>query len=272
MRTARDAEQPQAREDWLFCAEDDRDIPSGAIEKAHLVLGSFPSGRGTVGVSELARRSGVAKSTTHRILQILETTGMVERLPAGYRLGHRLHELADMAGGRSPSQIRECVLPHLLDLYEETHLTVHLAVWSGTDVLIAERLHGRHHAGVPPQVGVRFPAFRAALGKVLLAYADEAVQWRVVRESLPAEDDAGAAGRLEWALRDIRRCGVALGSADFSPGVVCVAAPVRGPRRAPAAISVSGIGGRFDVNAATGRIRRAAYAASSSHCGAERSA
>lgn len=239
--------------------------PLGAVEKADLVLGSFPRDRVCVGVTELARRCGLAKSTTHRVLQVLETIGMVIRLPAGYRLGHRLHELADIASGERPSQIRECVLPHLLDLYEQTRLTVHLGVWTGGEVLIADRLHGHTGQCVPPPVGTRVTACSSALGKVVLAYAAEPALWPArdpLATSSPATQISQA--RLETELRTIRQQGVAFCPYGPLPGVVSVAAPVWGPRRSlVAAISVSGHRTRFDTGTVVRQVRHAASAATS---------
>jgi DNA-binding IclR family transcriptional regulator len=245
------------------------DSPLGAVEKADLVLGSFPPDRGCVGVTELARRCGLAKSTTHRVLQVLEAIGMVARLPGGYRLGHRLHELASIAGGGRPSQIRECVLPHLLDLYEQTHLTVHLGVWTDGEVLIADRLHGRAGQCVPPQVGTRVTARSSALGKVMLAYAAEPAR----RQAEPSPATQLSQARLEAELRTIRQQGIAFCPDGPLPGVVRVAAPVWGPRRSLiAAISVSGHRARFDASTVVRHVRHAASAASAAARSADRSA
>ncbi len=282
MQAVSDVVSPQLRDTvhvygpWLPDGESDcRDSPLGAVEKADLVLGSFPSGRVSVGVTELSRRCGLAKSTTHRVLQVLEAVGMVVRQPTGYQLGHRLHELADIACGRRPSQIRDCFLPHLLDLYEQTHLTVHLGVWAAGEILIAERLHGRNGLCVPPRVGTKVTAYSLALGKVLLAYADEPTLWRAREGALRSARRATAISQLmlDKELRTIRQQGVAFGSDDALPGVVSIAAPVWGARRSVlAAISVSGRDRHFDVNAATRHVRRAAHAAASTPCATERSA
>jgi DNA-binding IclR family transcriptional regulator len=259
---------------WLDdTAADGRESPLGAVEKADLVLGSFPCDRDHVGVSELARRSGLAKSTTHRVLQVLETIGMVVRHPDGYQLGHRLHELADIAGGRRPSQIRDCVLPHLLDLYERTHLTVHLGVWTCGEILIAERLHGRNGRCLPPRIGARVTAQSSALGLVLLAYADETAQWQARKTASRSPGLATPMSHIqtERELRAIRREGVVVSPDPTLPGVFCVAAPIWGPRRSVlAAISASGSHHGMDTSVVVGHVRRAAYAARSACCTAER--
>jgi DNA-binding IclR family transcriptional regulator len=242
------------------------------VEKAATVIASFPPGGTCVGVSELARRCGLAKSTTHRTLQILRAIGMVERGAAGYRLGHRLQELAEIAGGRAPSRLRDCVLPYLLELYEETHLTIHLGVWSGPRVLIVENLHGHHYLAIPPQVGTRAPVHCTALGKVLLAHADEDRYQCVMNDGLRpfTQETITTRGSLDRELETVRQEGIAFSWNEYVPATVHVAAPLWGPGRAvTAAISVSGPEDRFDVAVAARHVRRIAHAASVAPCARE---
>jgi DNA-binding IclR family transcriptional regulator len=72
-----------------------------------------------------------------------------------------------------------------------------------------------------------------------------------------------AQARLEAELQAIRQQGIAFGPDGPLPGVVCVAAPVWGPRRSlVAAISVSGHRARFEDGSVIGHVRRAAWSAS----------
>ena len=263
------ARGPNVRDRFLSYSSGGSDKALGAVEKATLLLDSFPPRGGVIGVSELARKCGFAKSTTHRILQILESLGMVEWLPDGYRLGYRVQELADLAADRRPSRFRDCVLPYLLDLYEETHLAIHLGVWSAGNVLIIENLYGRNSVCVPPYVGGRAPVHCTALGKVLLAYADELTQQRILARGLRAftRDTITSPLRLERDLQTVRRDGIAVSWSEFLPGIVNVAAPVWGRgRTVSGAISVSGPEDRLDVAGASRHIRRIAHAASMSQC------
>ncbi|CAL9653185.1 HTH-type transcriptional regulator XynR [Streptomyces sp. enrichment culture] len=245
------------------------DVPSGAVEKAALVLEAFPPGRTALGVTELARRCRLPKSTTHRILQILETIGMVERQETGYLLGARIRLLADTYDGRSPSQLRNCVLPYLLDLYEATHLTVHLGVWSGGRVLIVENLHGRTAAMTFPEAGSLVPAHCTALGRVLLAHAGEYARLRALRGGLRSYTPETVVSPVLLAreLEGVHRLGVAHTANQFLPGMTDVAAPiVDAGRSVVAAVSVSGPTGRFDGEDVSRLVRHAAREASLSPC------
>lgn len=248
------------------------DIPSGAVEKAAMVLEAFPPGRTAIGVTELSRRCGLAKSTTHRTLGILEAIGMVERQEAGYLLGCLIRRLADIYDGRSPSQLRDCVLPYMLDLYEETHLAVHLGVWTGGGVLIAENLHGKTDRRTIPEVGARIPVHCTALGRVLLAHVDDYSRLRALRSRLRpfTTETVVSPGLLEQELKAIRQQGLARSWNQFLPGIVDVAAPILDADGSiVAAIAVSGPIGCFDTDAAARHVSRTARAASLSPCLAE---
>lgn len=266
--SVRSAAAPQVAGDGAGTTgkEGDR-FPKGAVEKAAVVLDSFPPGRTPIGVTELARRCGLAKSTTHRTLKVLEAIGMVERAESGYRLGVRLRQLAEISVGRSPSRLRDSVLPYLLELYEETHLTVHLGMWSGEAVLVIENLHGRRGNRIPPLVGTEAPLHCTALGKLLLAYADDHTRRRVAQGEFRAftRETIVSQKMLDAELESIRSEGIAFSCGEFLPGVVQVAAPLRGASESvSAAISVSGRRGDVDIADAARRVRRIAYAAAAS--------
>jgi IclR family transcriptional regulator, KDG regulon repressor len=110
----------------------------GPLERALALVEAFSAVNDTVGVSELARRCGMPKSTAHRILGLLERSRLVRRVPAGYRLGCRLYDLVNSLH-RCQHKLRECLLPYLVDIYEATHATVHLWVLEDDAAICLER-------------------------------------------------------------------------------------------------------------------------------------
>ena len=106
------------------------------------VLEAFTSASPALTLSELARRTGLPLTTTHRLLAELCGAGALEREGDGtYRVGLRLWEIASLAPRRLP--LREAALPFLEDLYEVTHENVQLGVREGHDVVYIERIAGR---------------------------------------------------------------------------------------------------------------------------------
>jgi DNA-binding IclR family transcriptional regulator len=221
------------------------------------------SGSGA-GVSELARRAQLSKSTAHRVLGMLERNGVVERCGNGYRLGERLHRLGQAVYGPDAEKVRDVLLPFLADLYELTRETVHLAVLQDTHVVYLAKLYGHRPASVPSRIGGRLPAHATAVGKALLAYdfdaAEQAMRqplWRFTDRTITDPD------ALSSELDRIRRTGVAFDDEEYQPGLACVAVPVlnRGGR-AMAALSVAGRHGRIDTRRLSADVRRVVAAAS----------
>ncbi len=229
----------------------------GLLGKAFRLLDELESAGRPLGVSEMARRTGIAKSSVHRVLNIIELTGKVERVPGGFSVHRPLpHVDADRVN------LRDVVLPTLLDLYELTHETVHLGVLAGTEVLCAEKLAGHRSIRLPSRVGSTLPGHCTATGKVLLAYSTMPKQSEF-RAFTPSTITDQAALQLELAR--VRRQGVGIDRAELRPGVVCVAAPVFGADRRPmCAISVSGPVDRLVTSHLVDIVRRAADIASAS--------
>ncbi len=235
------------------------------VDKAFALLEAWDHRGESLGVSELARRTGLPKSTSHRLLGILEAAGLVERLAKGYRFGERLHGMSDVLGVDYPADLREVSLPFLQDLYELTHETIHLGVLVGTDVHCVEKLYGHRRSPVRSRVGGTLPTHSSAIGKALLAYSSPEVQRAVLTAPMPAFTSRTVTQPLALTqeVKAVRRLGVAFDRHESHHAVNCVAAPILDPRgRAVAAISVSGPSERFDPVAVAERLRRVARAAS----------
>ncbi|MER7045045.1 IclR family transcriptional regulator [Streptomyces jumonjinensis] len=242
-------------------ARDDR----AAVDKAiSLLVALGDRAGGGMGVSELARRARLSKSTAFRVLGLLERNGVVERVGTDYRLGERLHHLGRSVYAPESEGVRDRLLPFLADLYEASRETVHLAVLDGSHVIYLAKLYGHRPAPVPSRIGGRLPAHATAVGKVLLAYDSDAAEQALSRplERYTAHTIADP-GDLAAELNRIRRTGVAFDHAEYQPGLACVAAPVLGRGgRAVAALSVAGRQGRIDTERLGARARLVAAEAS----------
>ncbi len=209
-------------------------------EKSFLVVNVLADG-GVFSLAEVATRTGLPKSTAHRMLQSLERVGFADAFDGQYGIGWRLRSLAERSAGLRPSALRNLLVPYLLDLFVTTGNAVHLGVMEDVGVLCVERLHGHRSVPLSIRMGSILPAHRTAMGKVLLAYrpntnADDATS--------PVEGELAAAAahrELGPQLDQVRHTGVAVEVGRFQTGVACVAAPIWGPGRTiVAAISVCG--------------------------------
>ncbi|MFF0818182.1 IclR family transcriptional regulator [Rhodococcus sp. NPDC003318] len=232
-----------------------------AIDKAVSLLACFgEDGLTGVGVSELARRASLSKSTTHRVLAMLERNAVIERIGTSYRLGTRLHELGRTVYAPGQEELRDLLIPFLTDLYATTQETVHLAALHGTDVVYLAKLYGHRQLPSPARIGHRIPAHCTAVGKVMLAYHPEATE-ASLSGALRRYTDQTIVEPVALAaeLATIRRLGIAVENGEVQRGLSCVAVPVIGASGRPvAALSVSGPTGRLDVRTHAATLRRVA--------------
>jgi DNA-binding IclR family transcriptional regulator len=232
------------------------------IGRAFRILNAFTEAGPELTLSELAQATGLPRSTVHRLARQLHAEGALERTRRGWRVGVRLFELGQLV----PTQqgLRERALPHMNDLYEATHQTIHLAVLDGGDVLYVEVLSGHRKVRSPSRRGGRMPPHCTALGKVLLAFADDDLP----REERPLERRTRRTivdhAVLARTLDEVRRAAIAYDHEESLEGLCCVAAPVFGRKgRVVAALSVSmPVGHRLTPERAGPAVRIAARALS----------
>lgn len=206
-------------------ASDGRSTLSRHLE----LLEAFTVDHPFLGVADVARRSGLALSTTHSLLADLERHGLVERRDdRTYRLGVRLWELASRTPGALG--LREVALPHLQRVHEAVRQHVQLGILNGTDVLFLERLSFRHAVVSATIVGGRLPLHASATGLVLLADADEHTREAVLAGPLVAltEHTIHDADELRRALHRVRRQRYAITDGHIHPSARGIAVPVTG--------------------------------------------
>jgi DNA-binding IclR family transcriptional regulator len=207
------------------------------------LLDAFVGLPALVGVTQLADRAGLPKSTAHRLLLTLTREGYVEREGHRYSLTNRAFEIGNQASNYRPSGLREQAMPFLTDLFMQTRQTVHLAVMEDGDVLYLEKIFGHESARMTTTVGGRKPPHATALGKAILAFSPQEVRDQALGTFLPRLTPHTCVERamLEAQLAEIRSAGSATDRGEYALGLTCVAAPVRNPRtgHAIAAVSVS---------------------------------
>jgi DNA-binding IclR family transcriptional regulator len=222
--------------------------PPSMVERMTLILGAFDGATPRLSLQEIAERSGLPRSTTHRILDQLVQLRWLDHTGGGYRLGMRALELGGLAVAHN--ELREATAPLLHDLHLRTATTVHLAVLDRLDVVYLDKVGGRTDAGAT-RVGGRLPAHATAAGKAILAWTDPRQVEAVFRGKLVPRTPRTlhTMEALEQELAAIRaRGGLAYDREESATGIACVAAPLRGSGRALAAISLTGDVTRMDLN------------------------
>ncbi|MBB3603721.1 DNA-binding IclR family transcriptional regulator [Mycolicibacterium sp. BK556] len=210
------------------------ETPSAVIDRISLVLDSF-DGPGRLTLAQIVRRTGLPRSSAHRMLERLVALRWLRREGRDYELGMRLVELGSLA--LHQDRIHRAAIPLLRDLHRATGLVVHLAVLDGSDVVYLEKIGDQMGAAIPTRVGGRQPAHCTAVGKAILAENDITevdLSGRKTRFSI------ASAPQLAAELTKVRAHGVAFEREEALPGFGCVAAPIGPAGRAVAAVSVCG--------------------------------
>lgn len=214
------------------------DSPPSILAKAFAVLETFDSNRRVLSLTDIARRSGLPKSTVHRLLARLTELGAIEHHNNGYRIGLSLFRI-----GITPPAIsmRDLATPVLAALYRSSGMPVALAVLRQFDVIILESVHLPYKPAGASVAGSRFPANCTALGKVLLAHEDlddlDAFLPRPMPELTPAS--VTEVEKLIAQLHEVRASGLAHEAGEAQIGLACVAAPVMMMGVAVGAVSVA---------------------------------
>ena len=197
------------------------------LSKAVLILEALGE-VGVAGVTQLSKRTGLAKTTVHRTARELHRVGLVEPAGDAFRLAPKLFELGNRVPGRR--SLRDTALPFLEHLAYATNQTIHLGVLEGTEVSYVERLVGGRPSDVPSAVAARLPLHCTATGKCLLAFgpADLTSTSRATTELLALTDHSITDRRvLNNELEMIRATGLASEMNEVADGFCSTAAPIR---------------------------------------------
>ncbi|WP_224403343.1 IclR family transcriptional regulator [Pseudonocardia sp. ICBG1034] len=208
-----------------------RPVRSGVTARVLDVLGAFSAKDPVLGLTDIARRTGLPLTTVHRIAGELAAGGALDRGDDGrYRIGLRLWEIAHLAP--ASQGLREAAMPFLEDLHEVTRHNVQLAVLDPDDageVVYVERLSSRDAVSIVTRTGSRLPSTATGVGLVLLAHADpaavEAVLARPIRRFTPFT--VCRADGVRALLAQARTGGFVVSDRQIEEVSMSVAAPVR---------------------------------------------
>ena len=231
-----------ARSGLVSGAEPGRDPLLASVRTAARVLRAFTGMDADLGVSDVARRLGISKSTAHRVLATLAAERLLEHDPqtGRYRLGLALYELGSAVSEHV--DLHAASLPVLSTLRHRTGEMVHVAVLDGLEVVYVERLESHHMLPIFRRVGHRLPAHVTSSGKVMLAALPRPVlasrlagQTLIARTPRTITDPAA----LLTELDQVAQRGWAMNLEEGQLGVNSIGAPIRGSDgRVMAAVSV----------------------------------
>ena len=197
-----------------------------SIERAFAVLGAL--GDGPIGVTEVAEKVDLPKSTAARMLASLAREGAVEHVPGGtrYRLGAQIVSLA--AGVVPTRSIVALAHPVLVELASAVGEAAGLSVAEGFVVHYVDQVDTSHQVLVRDWTGTRLPMHAVSSGQVFLAHMAPLAVDRLLADPLErfTPRTLVEAAAMRERLRGVQVDGYAWTSDEFAEGINSVAAPI----------------------------------------------
>ncbi len=187
----------------------------------------------------LVETTGMAKPTLHRMLQQLESAGLLIRENNGrhYGVGARMRRMAEsLLLNDTHHGARHSVLRSLV---EELGESCNLTTLSGNEIVYLDRVETLEPLRFTLHPGSRVPAHCSASGKIIMSQLAPAQRRRLL-EAAPLKkytpNTITDVDQIEEELKQVRRDGYAIDDQEFLPGLVCAAVLV------PSSSGISNLG------------------------------
>jgi len=228
------------------------------------LIKAFSEDEYEIGISDLAKRLGLAKSTVHRLASTLLEQGILEQNSGDgkYHPGLALFELGAMV--RRKMDFTMEARPFLRTLMEKTGETVHLAILDHDSILYIITHESKQALRMGSKVGTRAPVHSTAVGKTLLAFQSDEELERIFARGLPQSTPNTITDpkALRRELATVRSRNYAVDDEESEIGLRAIAAPIRiYSGNVVAAISIAGPVHRMARKALLGWVRELVDAA-----------
>ncbi len=215
-----------------------------AVDRAAALITLVVEADTSVTFAELSAASGLARSTTSRLLAALERTRLLERCGTGEYIGGPLFALYAARHDRS-AELARIARPLLEKIGADVGESVHLGVLNGARVLHIDQVDSTYLLGARDWNDVEVPPHCSALGKVMLAWGGLGLPQGHLEA--PTAHTRNTIPEVEQDLDETRRRGFAITRDELEIGLSGVAAPVFGhDDTVVATIGVSGPTARLE--------------------------
>jgi len=219
------------------------------LEKGLRLLEQLAENAEGMTVGELADCIGVHKTNAYRYINSLLDMGYIQTDGDGhYHLGNKILELGSQKLRRMP--LREVAHPFLVQLSDDTQMTVHLCVLDRQDVVYIDKIESHRTLPIMSRIGSRAPAYCTGVGKALLSSLPTDQVVSLLREFPPTRRTPETITDPIRLLEEIKLTaerGYAIDNGEHEAGIKCFAAPIRGfGGDVVGAISLTGLKREFD--------------------------
>lgn len=196
------------------------------IGKAFKILENMAADQGNNTIIALSQRTGLPKSTVHRILAVLAEEEVVTSFPGkGYVLTPKLLSLG--LKGLGQKKLLDVAIPVMRTISEKTKETVSLNVICGTERICVYKVEGEHLLPGNIRIGDRGHLLKGASGKVIAAGLSNSEIKRIIDKYIAA----GVISEVQIAdilneMEQIRSKGYAASIEERFPGCAAIAIPL----------------------------------------------
>lgn len=201
--------------------------PASVLLNGMRVLEAFSIAEPVLGVTEIARRVDLHKSTVSRILATLEQAGYVERVAetGRFRLGLGIIALAGPL--LAALDVRRVARPALEQLAARTGETAALVLWNGEGSVLVEQVPSPREVKHTTSIGTRYETYESASVQIFAARLPASEVERLLeRRVLVGAHDPAASAAYADRLAEVRRLGYSINDGLTSLEEVGIAAPV----------------------------------------------
>jgi DNA-binding IclR family transcriptional regulator len=216
------------------------------IARAAAVLKTLENQRHGLSLSQIAKASGLPRTTVHRIVTALEAQQMVIAGSEGVRLGPALVRLAASAH----TDIVAIARPYVESLGRRTRETVDVSVYRGLHAISVDQYPSDQELRVVSPVGTAFPIHCTAHGKILLSALSDASVVQLLADPLERRTAATRVA-VQAVVEEVgvaREQGWAIDVEEHAPGVCGIGIYLRSGLAEHYAISLAVPALRFHEN------------------------
>ncbi len=189
------------------------------------VLAVEPEG---LGVTEIAGRLNLHKSTAHRLISTLAGRGYLEKTDSGnYKVGIKL--IGAVSCYINSLELQTEARPYLAKITGALNLTAHLGVLDGNQVVYIEKMDVVSSVKLYSQIGLHVHAYCSSLGKCLLSnYSKEDLENRMANCSFMkfTEKTIGSMEEFHEEMIKVRAQGWAMDDEESEVGHRCIGTPI----------------------------------------------
>ncbi len=146
-----------------------RSLFVGSLAKGFQVLEAFESGRRELGITDIARITGLEKSAASRIVQTMFKLGYLSQNPANRRYSLSAKMLTGAFNFLNANPVIEVAMPRLVGLSDAIGRSVALCILSDIEVIYAVRLERREFYYPTGHIGERQPVYCTSGGRAILS-------------------------------------------------------------------------------------------------------